>query len=446
MTYDVIVVGARVAGAATALLLARAGARVLVVDRAGPPGDTLSTHQVQLPGVAALHRWGLLRQAVAGAPATGRLRFDTGPVVLEGRYPSAGGVSALYSPRRIVLDQVLLDAAAAAGAEVRLGFRADELLWDGRRVTGLRGRGRQGAPAAETARLVVGADGKHSFVARAAGAARYCAQPAATMASYSYWAGVPTAAGGGEIYRRPGRAVAVFPTSDDLTMIYVAAPAAEFAAARGDLAGHYLAGLDGCGELRERVRAGFRAERLRTTPDLPARIHVPHGPGWALAGDAGLVLDPVSAHGISNALRDAELLARAVVAGLGGGPSGPGAGLSGLGGGPSGLGGGLSGLGAALAGYHRQRDAAARPMFDLTARTARLGPVSRGERLLYASLAGRPDEISRFFGALSGAEPLGPYLGVRNLTRVIAGGRSWPLAGRRAAAGPALDLRQGPSR
>jgi 2-polyprenyl-6-methoxyphenol hydroxylase-like FAD-dependent oxidoreductase len=409
MTYDVIVVGARVAGAATALLLARAGVRVLVVDRAGPPADTLSSHQVQLPGIAALHRWGLLGRAVAGAPATGRLRFDAGPVVLEGRYPSAGGVSALYSPRRMVLDQVLLDAAGAAGAEVRLGFRADELLWDGRRVAGLRGRERRGAPAAETAAMVVGADGKHSFVARAAAAARYCAGPAATMASYSYWAGVPTAAGGGEIYRRPGRAVAVFPTSDDLTMIYVAAPAAEFAAVRGDLEGHYLAGLDGCGELRERVRAGFRAERLRTTPDLPARIHVPHGAGWALAGDAGLVLDPVSAHGISNALRDAELLARAIIDGLGGAAGGP---------------------GAALAGYHRQRDAAARPMFELTARTARLGPVSRGERLLYGSLAGRPAEISRFFGALSGTEPLGPYLGLGNLTRVIAGRRPWPFGGR----------------
>ena len=424
MSYDVIVVGARVAGAAVALLLARAGVRVLVVDRAGPPGDTLSTHQVQLPGVAALRRWGLLGPAVAGAPATTRLRFDAGPVVLEGRYPSAGGVSALYSPRRMVLDRVLLDAAGAAGAQVRLGFRADELIWDGRRVAGLRGRGRRGAGAAETARLVVGADGKHSFVARAAGAARYCARPAATMASYSYWAGVPTAAGGGEIYRRPGRAVAAFPTSDDLTMIYVSSPAAEFAAARGDLEGHYLAGLEGCGGLRERAAAGFRAERLRTTPDLPARIHVPHGPGWALAGDAGLVLDPVSAHGISNALRDAELLARAVVDGLGG-----------LGGGRAG------GLGAALAGYHRQRDAAARPMFELTARTARLDPLSRAERLLYGSLAGRPAEISRFFGALSGTEPLRPYFGPGNLTRVIAGGRPWTSGGRArrpAASGPGI--------
>jgi 2-polyprenyl-6-methoxyphenol hydroxylase-like FAD-dependent oxidoreductase len=429
MSYDVIVVGARVAGAATALLLARAGARVLVVDRAGLPGDTLSTHQVQLPGVAALHRWGLLGAVAARAPATRRLRFDAGPAVLDGHYPAAGGVSALYSPRRMVLDQILLDAAAAAGAEVRLRFRAEELLWAGRRVTGIRGRERPGTAVAETAGLVVGADGKHSLVARVAGAARYCVRPPATMAAYTYWAGVPTAAGGGEIYRRPGRAVAAFPTGDGLTMIYVAAPAAEFAAARRDLDGHYLASLDRCGELGERARAGSRAERLRVTPDLPARIHVPHGPGWALAGDAGLVMDPVSAYGITSALRDAELLARAIADGMGG-AGGVGAGGAGAG-----------GLSAALAGYHRDRDAVARPIYDLTARTARLGPASRGERLLYASLAGRPVEISRFFGLLSGTEPAGPYLSAGNLTRLIAGRPSWPRRGWRAA--PARGLRAG---
>jgi flavin-dependent dehydrogenase len=423
VSYDVIVVGARVAGAATALLLARAGARVLLADRARLPGDTLSTHQVQVPGVAALQRWGVLGAVAATAPATRRLRFDAGTVVLDGTYPAAGGVSALYSPRRMILDQVLLEAAAAAGAEVRLRFRAEELIWAGRRVAGIRGRSPRGTAAAETAGLVVGADGKHSLVARAAGAARYCERPAATMASYSYWAGVPTVAGGGEIYRRAGRAVAAFPTGDGLTMIYAAAPAAEFAGARRDLEGHYLASLAGCGSLGERARGGTRAERLRVTNDLPARLHVPYGPGWALAGDAGLVLDPVSACGITNALRDAELLARAAVEGLGGSP--------GPAGGRDSAPGGRGGLDAALARYHRQRDAAARPMYDLTARTAQLRPASRGERLLYASLAGRPAEITRFFGVLAGTEHAGQYLSPARLARVIVGGRR-PSSRRRA--------------
>jgi 2-polyprenyl-6-methoxyphenol hydroxylase-like FAD-dependent oxidoreductase len=406
VAYDVIVVGSRVAGAATAMLLARAGLRVLAVDRSGFPSDTLSTHQVQLPGIAALRRWGLLgRVTAAGTPATRRLRFDTGSQVLEGRYPRWDGVEALYSPRRMVLDQVLIDAAREAGAEVRLGFLADELAWSGGRVTGIRGGGRRGARVNEQALLVVGADGKRSLVARAVGAASYRMHPVRTMASYSYWAGVPTAGGGGEIYRRPGRAVAVFPTNDGLTMIYVAAPATEFSAARRDLEGHYLASLEGCGDLAERARAGSRAERLRTTPGLPARIHVPHGPGWALAGDAGLVLDPVSAHGITNAFRDAELLARAIAEGLGG------------------ANGRRGGLETALAGYHRKRDKAARPIYDLTATIARLRAPGTGERLLYAALAGRPDEISRFFGALAGTEPATQYLSPANLIRIAAGAR-----------------------
>jgi 2-polyprenyl-6-methoxyphenol hydroxylase-like FAD-dependent oxidoreductase len=124
--FDVVVVGARVAGAATAMLLARAGMRVLAADRARFPSDALSTRQVQVPGVARLDRWGLLdRLSAAGTPATRRVRFDAGHVVLEGRFPSYDGVDALYSPRRTLLDSILVDAARAAGAEVREGFSVD---------------------------------------------------------------------------------------------------------------------------------------------------------------------------------------------------------------------------------------------------------------------------------------------------------------------------------
>ena len=120
MTYDVIVVGTRVAGAATAMLLARSGLRVLAIDRSAFPSDTISSHQVQLPGIARLQRWGLLDRLVrAGTPATARVRFDPGHVVIEGDFPAYEGVSALYSPRRTVLDPMLIDAAREAGAEER---------------------------------------------------------------------------------------------------------------------------------------------------------------------------------------------------------------------------------------------------------------------------------------------------------------------------------------
>jgi glycine/D-amino acid oxidase-like deaminating enzyme len=168
-SYDVIIVGARVAGAATAMLLARRGVKVLLIDRARFPSDTVSSHQVQVPGVARLHRWGLLGQLdAAGTPPTRAVRFDTGDVTLRGHFPACEGIDTLYSPRRTVLDTVLIDAARAAGADVREQFRAEELLWSDGRVTGIRGSHRSGAAVTETARLVVGADGKHSLVARAA--------------------------------------------------------------------------------------------------------------------------------------------------------------------------------------------------------------------------------------------------------------------------------------
>jgi flavin-dependent dehydrogenase len=144
--YDVIIVGARVAGASTAMLLARRGLKVLVADRATFPSDTLSTHQVQLPGVARLARWGVLDAVLAaGTPVTRDVRFDQGDAVITGRYPAYQGVEAMCSPRRTLLDRVLVDAARAAGAEVRENFAVEEILGDGQ-VTGIRGR-EKGAPA-----------------------------------------------------------------------------------------------------------------------------------------------------------------------------------------------------------------------------------------------------------------------------------------------------------
>ncbi|HZN72231.1 MAG TPA: NAD(P)/FAD-dependent oxidoreductase [Micromonosporaceae bacterium] len=399
-THDVIVIGARVGGAATALLLARRGFRVLLVDRAAIGSDTLSTHQVQLPGVALLKRWGLLdRITASGAAATTHVRFDTGGVVLDGRYPRHDGVDALYSPRRTVLDALLVEAAQAAGVDVRDRFTVDDLVWTDGRVCGIRGSTRGGIASTETARLVVGADGKHSTVAAAVRAGRYRERPARSVASYSYFAGVPMRAG--ELYQRPDRAVAVFPTNDDLTMVYVAAPIAEFGALRSDLEAAFLRTLDDCGDLGDRVRAGVRAERLRTTPDLPNVFRVPYGPGWALVGDAGLVMDPMTGQGIGNALRDAAGLVDAVASGLGDERR----------------------LRAALARHHRDRDRAIGPMYDLTMRISAFRAPSAPTRRLYAALAGNPEETSRFLGMLAGVVPVREYLSIRNVLRIVLGSR-----------------------
>jgi flavin-dependent dehydrogenase len=312
--WDVIVVGARTAGAPLAMLLARAGLRVLLTDRAAFPSDTLSTHQMQVPAAARLARWELLDTIASVTPATAQIRLDAGGAVVAGRCPNYRGISAMYSPRRTLLDAVLVDAARAAGAEVRERFTVKELRWTSGCVTGIRGQERGRGPVTETARLVVGADGKHSFVADGVASPRYRKRPAATFASYSYWSDVPMTSG--ELYQRPERAAAAFPTNDGLTMVYVAAPICDFPSLRRNIEGHFLRTVDGCGDLGERLRAGARVERIRTTPDLPIWLRIPSGPGWALAGDAGLVMDPVTAHGMSNAFADADLLAAAITTGL----------------------------------------------------------------------------------------------------------------------------------
>jgi 2-polyprenyl-6-methoxyphenol hydroxylase-like FAD-dependent oxidoreductase len=394
--YDVIVVGARVAGSATATLLAGKGLRVLVVDRASFPSDTLSTHQVQLPGVARLRRWGLLDAVVAsGAPPARHVRFDVGPAVLEGHFPTFQGVDAVYSPRRTVLDALLVEAARAAGAEVRERFIVEELVVEGGRVTGIRGREKGGAPVAESARLTVGADGKHSLVARTVGAASHHDRPPLTVACYTYWDGVPLQ--GGELYARPRRAVGAWPTNDGLTMTYVAWPVEEYAAFRADVEGGVLGTLDLAGDLGQRVRAGRRAERFRASPDLPSFVRRPYGPGWALVGDAGLVMDPITGQGIGDALRDAELLAEAAEAGLGG----------------------RRPLEAALAGYERARDRAALPMYQFTGQLASFAPPTAEQEALFAAVAADQAETERFFGVMTGAVPLADYFSPRNLLRLL---------------------------
>jgi flavin-dependent dehydrogenase len=393
--YDVIIVGARVAGSATALLLARRGLNVLVLDRATFPSDTLSTHQVQVPGVARLARWGVLDQILAaGTPATRSVRFDQGEAVITGRFPEYDGADFMCSPRRTLLDQVLVDAARAAGAEIRENFTVDELLQDNGTVTGVRGRGKGAPVVTEQARLVIGADGKHSLVAGAVRARAYRAKPPQSLAFYTYWEGVPVT--GGAMYGRPGCAIGAWPTNDGLLMTYLAWPIARFSEFRQDAEGNFLRTLDAVG-LGDRVRAGRRAERFRGTPDLPSYFRQPHGPGWALVGDAGLLLDPITGQGIGHAFRDAELLADAVADGLGG----------------------VRPLDQALGQYHRARDKAARPMYDFTARIAAIKPTAPAEIALFQALSQRQEDSDAFVGMLTGAVPMREFMSPKNMIRLV---------------------------
>ena len=394
--YDAIVVGARVAGSSTAMLLARRGHSVLAVDRASFPSDTLSTHQVQVPGVARLARWGLLRRlADADTPAARKVRFDPGPALLEGHLPTFEGVNAIYSPRRTVLDALLVDAAREAGAEVRERFTVEEVLIEDGVVVGIRGKEKGGAEVVERAPLVIGADGKRSVVADAVAAPVYDERPVRTMACYAYWEDVEL--DGGWLRGREGVALGAWPTNDRLTMVVVALPLERFGAFREDVEGTVTAALAEAGELGERVLAGRRVERFRSSPDLPNRFRVPFGPGWALAGDAGLVMDPVTGQGIGHAFRDADLIADAVDAWRGG----------------------TGTFEEAFGAYQAARDAGTKPMFDLTQDIAAMAAPRPEFRLLLEAIAGRQDEIDRFLGLITGSTPIPEYFSPSNLRRLI---------------------------
>ncbi|MEU3690595.1 NAD(P)/FAD-dependent oxidoreductase [Streptomyces narbonensis] len=308
--YDVIVVGARCAGAPTAMLLARLGHRVLLVDRATFPSDTISTHLIHPPGLAALDRWGLLERVVAtGCPPIDTYAFDLGPFTIVGS-PAGEGFAASHAPRRTVLDKILVDAAAESGAEVREGFSVDGLLFDGAVVTGVKGHGRDGGRAVDKARVVVGADGVHSSVARATGAADYAVKPKINAYYYTYWAGLPMH-GVFEAYDRGDCAFAAWPTNEDLTLVICGWPMRDFEAKRGDVEGNYHATLARAPAFAERIAQATRAERF-VGMAIPNYFRKPYGPGWVLVGDAGYLKDPITAQGIQDAFRDAERCTRAL--------------------------------------------------------------------------------------------------------------------------------------
>jgi 2-polyprenyl-6-methoxyphenol hydroxylase-like FAD-dependent oxidoreductase len=395
--YDVIIVGARCAGSPTAMLLARKGYRVLLLDKAGFPSDTLSTHYIHQPGVARLKRWGLLDQVIASnCPPVRKQRLDLGPFALVGSPSPADGVADGYGPRRTVLDQILVNGAVAAGAELREHFSVQELCTDGERVTGIRGHTVGGASVTEQARVVIGADGLRSLVARQVHAPTYNVRPTFTCAFYAYWSDVPLE--GPELYPRPDRMIITFPTNDEQTLIAVFWPNAAFQEIRTDIEGNFLKALELAPGLAERVRNGQRSERFRGTADLPNFFRQSSGPGWALVGDAGYHKDPILAQGITDSFRDAELLSAALDDGLSGRQS----------------------LEEALAGYGRLRIAQAMPGFEMSCQFAALEPPSPEMQQLFAALVGNQEQIDRFFGTFIGTVSPAEFFAPENIGRIMS--------------------------
>ena len=389
-TYDVIVVGARCAGSPLAMLMARKGYRTLLVDRATFPSDTVSTHVIHPPGVAALSRWGLLDQVAAtNCPPVGRYSFDFGPVTLAGA-PGTDAAPAAYAPRRLLLDKILLDAAAAAGAEVREGFTVDEVLVEDGRVTGVRS-----GPVTERARVVIGADGRNSVVAKAVEPAVYEDRPPLTVGYYSYWSNLPTDTF--EAYSRPGRGWAVCPTNDDLTMVVGGWPHAELAEHRNDVEGELMRTFETAPAFAERIRDAKREEKI-SGASVPNYFRIPYGPGWALVGDAGYSRDFITAQGITDAFLDAENLAGALDGALSGG----------------------SPYDEALAGYRTARDTRAMPVYQMTLGIASLQPPDEQMIQLVGAIAGNQPAMDAFARLNSGVTSPPEFFSPENIGRLMA--------------------------
>lgn len=412
--FDAVVVGARCAGAATALLLARQGHRVLIVDQAHFPSDVrLSTHLIWHAGVDLLDRWGLLQALQdSGCPLLTDFALDMGGLVLQGQ-PPATRVGAAMAPRRVVLDQVLLDAAVAAGAELREGVTFEGVVREGDRpdgrVCGIRGRLRDGHPVQFDARVVVGADGAHSPLAHAVGARDLVrhGKDEGSYNAFAYFSGLPVEAV--EFHSRPERMAYAWATHHGQTLVGVILPGRTPRVPLADVGAMVMRELEAhAPSLAERVRSAQR-ESDWTAASVGSHCREAAGAGWALVGDAGVTVDPITAAGITLALRDAELLSGLLHEGL------RHEGLL-----------GQRALDAALADFGPQRDVVSRSLHQFAQDMAQLQVPPPEMVEVFMALAGQQTQIDRYFGLFGQTVTPAEFFAPANLQAILAGAGSPP--------------------
>jgi 2-polyprenyl-6-methoxyphenol hydroxylase-like FAD-dependent oxidoreductase len=317
----------------------------------------VSTHQIARTGVVALHRWGLLEAVLAsGAPAIRQVTFSAAGESITRAIKLKSGVDFLVAPRRHILDALVAEAAAGAGAHVELGVTVSGVcLDDAGRAVGVYGRDRTGTPVEIEARFVVGADGLGSRVARAVGADVVEHRGDQSAAQYAYYTDLPWP--GIELIAADRALAGVFPTHHGEACIWVCTPTSDATAARRTAASRAEAFTTLLGraapELAERLQAGRRTTPVTGMLRAPNQLRRAHGPGWALVGDAGYHRDPITGHGLSDAYRDAELFAGALDRALRAATDEQ----------------------TALAGYGQQRDEALRDVFELTCALSGYPPV-----------------------------------------------------------------------
>ncbi|MFD3522130.1 NAD(P)/FAD-dependent oxidoreductase [Streptomyces sp. NPDC058653] len=384
-TYDVVVVGARVAGSPTAMLLARAGYRVLLLERGRFPQDTLSTLLIHQPGVALLKRWGVLPGVVAtGCPPIDRASYTVADVRLDGCSWPVDGVRTAFAPRRYLLDSVLAQAAVDSGAEFRDESTVRDVTFVNDRVTGVRVRS-GGTEYTVRATLVVGADGMRSTVAAKVGAPVEFEDPKLTCAYYTYWSDLPQRF---RLHEAPGSWVGTIPTNDGATLVGAYFPQDRFGQVRADGLGELLGAVEAIApELREQMAGGRMLERLHGTGGQRNFFRKAAGPGWVLVGDAGHHKDSITARGITDAFRQVQLLVDCVGDGL----HDP------------------RRLGRALAGFASQRHDMLITDYRNTLTTAGLS-ASKHQIELLRVIAGSAELTDRYFSAMSGACPADEFV------------------------------------
>jgi 2-polyprenyl-6-methoxyphenol hydroxylase-like FAD-dependent oxidoreductase len=396
-SYDAIVVGARCAGASTAMLLARSGHKVLLLDRDEFPSDMVaSTHMVWHAGIARLNDWGLLdRLKASGCPAMAKMNLDLGEFVLSADARPAGEVTQCYAPRRYVLDSILVQAAVEAGAELRRGSVVS-LVTEGDRVVGVRYSDHTGPMVEERAHLVIGADGTNSSIARFTGAQVYDETPQLQGTYYAYFADLPLDSM--EFYARPGRMVYAWGTNDGMTLAGICCRYEDYRRLSDDPERNFFAEAEALTpEFCQRVRAARRGSAWLKGATRSIRRQA-FGPGWALVGDAGITMDPISAAGIANALRDAQYLAEAAHQGLSG----------------------ATPLDEAIAQFGDRRDASAMPIYEFTREMAKLDPPPQQVIDLFVALRDNPKDTSDYFGIFAQTVSPAAFFAPDNVGRIIA--------------------------
>jgi len=399
--YDAIVVGARCAGSTIAMILARRGYSVLLVDRDTFPSDVeTSTHLIHQRGVACLARWGVRDSVMAAAsrPVRGCV-IDMGPIQLAGSAPTVDGEAAAFAPRRILLDEILVRAAVNSGAQLHEGCRVETLLEEGGRVVGVKGHSATGGTLSAKARIVVGADGPSSRVAACVRAPKYNTKPALQGTAWIYWNDVPL--DHLELHLRAYEAVYAFPTSHRSTLIGVNWAIDRFRSARRNVEGAYFDVLHRAAPgLAECTRGAHRTEEKVHLGSTRNFFRKACGPGWVLLGDAHYTKDPCTAQGMTDAFCGAEQLAEAVDRGLRGECE----------------------LERALLDYERNRVAWATPFYELTCELATFAPPTPERVELFAALKGNRRDTDAFLGMVSEAVSPTDFFAPDNVARILRGG------------------------